>query len=264
MNQHEVYPNAPLVLVSFELRHPETDPLTPQQRALFKDLLSDALPVMRTQQTSTQTIEFGPSGAVPQIHSEEHPKYFDRKMTVAASLLRGSTLVETTQYPGWEDFYALIMKVCDARNQVSPVDGIERIGLRYIDEIRIPYSENPEWGAYLDPSLLGPAIENHADLPLKQWQGISVYGPERGQSLVMRHATGEGFAVDPNGELKRKAPAYPGKFFALDLDSFWVPESGVPAFSMPSIEKICTDLHAPIRTTFEQCITDRFRNEVLR
>lgn len=264
MNQREVYPNAPLVSVSFELRHPQTDPLTPQQRTLFKDLLSDDLPVMRTQQISSQRIDFGPSGPVTQVQTEDHPKYFDRKMTVAASLLSGSTVVETTQYPGWEEFRTLILKVCDARNHVSPIDGIERIGLRYIDEIRIPNTETPDWSAYLAPSLLGPGIEMHSVLPLKEWQGISVYGPENGQSLVMRHATGEGFAVDPNGELRRKAPAYPGKFFMLDLDSFWVPESEIPVFSMPDIEKISKDLHAPIRTMFEQCITDRFRNEVLR
>lgn len=264
MNKREVYPNAPLVSVSFELRHPQSEPLTPRQRTLFKDLLSTELPVMRTQQIASQTVEFGPSGPVSQGHTEEHPKYFDRKTTIAASLLRESTIVETTQYPGWDDFSALVVKVCDARNEVAPLDGIERIGLRYIDEIRIPDTENPEWRAYLVPALLGPHVENEPDLPLTQWQGAAVYGPDKGRSMVMRHATGEGFAVDPNGELRRKSPAFPGKFFMLDLDSFWVPESGVPVFSMPLIEETVEALHAPVREMFEQCITDRLRNEVFR
>lgn len=264
MNQREVYPNAPLVSVSFELRHPQAETLTPRQRTLFKDLLSGELPVMRSQQFASQTIEFGPSGAVPQVQTEEFPKYFDRKTTIAASLLRTSTIVETTQYPGWDDFSKLLLKVCNARNEVSPIDGVERIGLRYIDEIRIPDTEDPEWSEYLLPSLLGPRVENDPDLPLRQWQGIAVYGPERGRSLVMRHATGEGFAVDPNGELRRKSPVYPGKFFMLDLDSFWVPESGVPVFSIPLIEETGEALHAPVREMFEQCITDRLRDEVFR
>lgn len=263
-HKREVYPSAPLVSVAFELRHPQSETLSPRQRTIFKELLSNELPVMRSQQVSSQTIEFGPSGAVPTVQTEESPKYFDRKTTVAASLLSSSTIVETTQYPGWENFSELIWKVCEARNEISPIDGIERIGLRYIDEIRIPDTEDPEWSEYLVPSLLGPHVESAQDLPLKQWQGVAVFGPERGRSLVMRHATGEGFAVNPNGDLRRKSPAYPGKFFLLDLDSFWVPESEVPVFSMDLIRETSEALHAPVREMFEQCITDRLRNEVFR
>lgn len=264
MNQREVYPNAPLVSVSFELRHPQSEIITPGQRSLFKDLLRDELPVMRTQQLTSQTIDFGPPGPSAQMQTEEYPKYFDRHMTVAASLLRSSTVVETTQYPGWDAFCELIIKVCKSRHEVTPIDGIERIGLRYIDEIRIPDTENPNWDDYLVPSLQGPRVENDPDLPLEHWQGVAAYGPKQGRSLVMRHATGQGFAVDPNGDLRRKSPEFPGKFFMLDLDSFWVPESGIPVFSVPLIEETGNALHAPVREMFEQCITDRLRNEVFR
>lgn len=264
MNQREVYPNAPLVSVSFELRHPESETLTQKQRSAFKELLSDALPVMRTQQAVSQTIQLGHSGSAPQIQTEEFPKYFDRKTTIAASLLKSSTIVETTQYPGWDAFNDILLRVCNARHAISPIDGVERIGLRYIDEIRIPDVEDPEWGDYLVPSLLGPDVKRKAGLPLSQWQGVSVYGPESGRSLVMRHATGEGFAVDPNGDLKRKTPSYPGKFFMLDLDSFWLPESEVPAYSNSLVAETGETLHAPVREMFEQCITDKLRNEVFR
>lgn len=264
MNQREVYPNAPLVSVSFELRHPESETLTPKQRSLFKDLLREQLPVMRSQQTTVQKIEFGPSGPVQQVETEEYPKYFDRQTTIAASLLRGSTVVETAQYPGWDVFRDVLTKVCIARHEVSPIDGVERVGLRYIDEIRIPGTEAPDWGEYLSESLLGPHVDKDPDLPLRQWQGLAVYGPEGGRSLVMRHATGEGFALDPSGDLRRKTPAYPGKFFLLDLDSFWIPESGVPVFSDASIRESVETLHAPVREMFEQCITERLRDEVFR
>lgn len=264
MMQREVYPNAPLVSASFELRHPQSEALDGRQRALFKDLLGDSLPVMRSQQAVTQTIEIGPAGTVPQVQVEEFPKYYDRKTTIAASLLRSSTVIETTQYPGWEAFSEVLLKVCEARNEVSPVDGVERIGLRYIDEIRIPGVQDPEWSEYLVPSLLGPRIEKGPDLSLGQWQGVAVYGPTNGRSMVMRHATGEGFAVDPNGDLRRKSPVYPGKFFLLDLDSFWRPESEVPVFSMSVIRETTEALHAPVREMFEECITERLRDEVFR
>lgn len=265
MSLREVYPNAPLVSVSFELRHPESEPLTPHQRTLFKELLADDLPLLRSQQIASHTIEFGPSGAAtPQVQTEEFPKYFDRGTSIAASLLKGSTVVETTQYPGWEAFSDLVSKVCDARNQAAPVDGVERIGLRYIDEIRIPSTENPDWSEYIAPSLLGPRFDYDSGLPLRQWQGTAAFGPGEGRALVMRYARGEGFAVDPNGELRRKSPAYPGKFFMLDLDSFWAPEAGVPAFSLSLVEETMETLHTPVREMFEECITERLREEVLR
>lgn len=264
MSQREVYPSAPLVSVSFELRHPETQPLTSRQRALFKDVVAEALPIMRSGQVSSHTIEIGPSAMTPQVESEEFPKYFDRNTTIVASLLSRSTILETSQYPGWDSFSNLLLRVCEARNQVSPIDGVERIGLRYIDEIRVPATDDPDWSEYLSPSLLGPRFEDSSGLPLKQWQGAAVYGPAQGRSLVMRHAAGEGFAVDPNGELRRKSPTYPGPFFAIDLDSFWVPESGVPEFSLPLVKETIETLHVPVGETFEQCITERLRQEVLR
>lgn len=264
MKEREVYPSAPLVSVSFELRHPQTETLNGRQRTLIKERLAELLPVMRSQQTVTHMVEIGPAGAFPQAQTEEFPKYFDRKMTISASLLQGAIIVETTQYQGWEAFSELLLAVCEARNESSPIDGVERIGLRYIDEIRIPGIDDPDWGDYLVPSLLGPQVQIGPDLPLSQWQGVSVYGPSTGRSLVVRHATGDGYATDPNGELRRKAPAYPGKFFMLDLDSFWVPEAEVPVFSMELLREHSEALHAPVREMFEDCITERLREEVLR
>lgn len=265
MTDREVYPNAPLVSVAFELRHPRTEPLVNPQRAIIKDLLSETLPLMRVQSVSSQKFEFGPAGPPSsQVTTEEHTKYFDRKMSVVASLTSESTLIETSQYAGWDSFSDLIMQVCNARNEVDQLDGIERIGLRYIDEIRIPGNSNPDWSDYVDSSLLGPHVEGHDGLTLNQWQGVAAYGPTGGRSLVMRHATGDGVAVDPNSELKRKNRSDSGKFFLLDIDSFWIPENGIPEFEISEVESLIELLHEPVREMFESCIKDRLRNEVLR
>ncbi|MGO4192249.1 TIGR04255 family protein [Arthrobacter sp. YAF17] len=264
MNQREIYPNAPLVSVSFELRHPESDTLSAKQRSLFKELIRQHLPVMRTQQSTVQTIDLGPSGPVQRVSTEEVPKYFDRENTTAVSLHKNSIIVETTQYPGWEGFREIVVAACMARHEVSNFDGVERIGLRYIDEIRVPGTDVPDWGSYLNGSLLGPRSDNGIGLTLNQWQGVAAFGPEAGRSLVLRYASGEGFATDPNGELRRKSPSYPGPFFLLDVDSFWVPEDGVPEFSESLLTSQSEALHAPVREMFEQMITDRLRNEVFR
>ncbi|WP_417233816.1 TIGR04255 family protein [Arthrobacter sp.] len=265
MNPREVYPNAPLVSVSFELRHPESEMPTSKQRSLFKDLIREHLPVMRIRQSTVQTFEIGPAGPSHQVVNEDVPKYFNRENTMAVSLLKGSTLVETTDYPGWEKFREIVSAACQARDRIGGIDGIERIGLRYIDEIRIPGTNaTPDWKTYLNESLLGPRDGGGAGMGLQQWQGMAVYGPESGRSLVLRYASGDGFAADPNGELRRKSPSYPGPFFLLDIDSFWIPESGFPEFSDSLLLAEGDALHAPVRQTFENLITDQLRNEVLR
>ncbi|WP_461169890.1 TIGR04255 family protein [Arthrobacter sp. Z1-15] len=264
MSSREIYPNAPLVSVSFELRHPESSPFTQNQRSLFKEMVRQYLPIMKTQQSTTQTFEIGPSGPIQQLNTEEFPKYLNRDSTLAASILKNSIVVETTQYPGWDHFREIIIAVCLARNEASRIDGVERIGMRYIDEIRIHDDVRPDWGNYLSDSLLGPSIAGELDLPLAQSQGLAAYGPAEGRSLVLRYGSSEGFATDPNGELRRKTPPYPGPFFLLDIDSFWVPESGVPEFSDTLLMEYAEHLHTPIRRTFEELITDRLRNEVLR
>ncbi|WP_125614075.1 TIGR04255 family protein [Specibacter cremeus] len=264
MNEHEVYPNAPLVSVSFELRHPESDTLTATQRAAFRDMLREHLPMMRSRQATQHTIEVGPSAAIPQVRTEEFPKYFNRKNTIAASFLNGSVVVETSQYPGWNEFSDLIALVCNARHEISPLDGVERVGLRYVDEIRIPTEDSPEWQKYLTPSVLGPGPADVDGLSLKEWQGVAAYGPESGRSLVVRYGTGQGFATDPNAELRRKTTPLPGPFFLLDIDSFWIPELEVPVYSDSAIRDIAELLHKPVREKFEQSITEHLRNEVLR
>lgn len=50
------------------------------------------------------------------------------------------------------------MHVVDARAQVSSIVGLERIGLRYILELRVPAGVDGriEWSNWIDEQLLGP------------------------------------------------------------------------------------------------------------
>jgi uncharacterized protein (TIGR04255 family) len=150
-----------------------------------------------------------------------------------------------------------------ARKEVSDPSGYERIGLRYLDEIRVPDTNGTiDWSEWVHPSLLSARPETPIDLPLSEWQGMSTFGPVDGRSLVLRFGPRTGYAVEPNGELKR-GPTPTGRFFLLDFDSFWESPSVIPEFEPGNMITRCDDLHAPIRTLFEGLITDRLRKEVL-
>jgi len=262
MNEHEVYPNAPVVLVALEVRHPTSDPLTPSESRAIKKLLSDQLPIERPgQQMSVQVM---PGVANPAAMTTEYfPRFINRETTLSVSIRKEAVVIEASRYPGWEEFRALALRALDARMQIAPIDGVERVGIRYIDEIRAPDYGEVDWADWIHPSLLGPDV-SIADLPINQWQGVGIYGSQPGNMLVLRYGPREGFAVDPSSDLRRVKTAEGGLFFLMDVDSFWTPDGPIPEYNRDFLLSTCNDLHAPVRALFEDMITDRLRDEVLR
>lgn len=260
----EVYPGSPLVSVAFELRHPPAEPLLGSQRTELQRKFASRFPLMRSQQNVTQTVELGVAGPVTHTTTEEFPRFVNRARTMAISVLQTSVLIETTDYPGWQKFRTEIEYACQMRNSVAPIYGIERIGLRYVDELKVPGDAPPSWADWIDTSLLGGGVSNNVSLPLRTWQGALVYGSEPGQGMVLRYGPGNGYATDPNAELRRIVATPPGPFFLLDIDSFWQPETDVPEYEAGVVLSYADDLHTPVRTLFESTITDRYRDEVLR
>jgi uncharacterized protein (TIGR04255 family) len=260
MSDYEVYPNAPVVLVAMEVRHPVAEPLSPPERRELKRALAGRVPIER----SGQNIEFMVNVGVDQSAKvEEFPRFFSRDNTLSVSYRRGAVVVESTRYVGWSDFRTLAELAFDALQRVTPIDGVERIGLRYIDEIRVPEAE-PDWAQWMDGALLGPtAFSDVIKLPLTQWHDTVVYGAQPGSAVVLRYGPREGFAVDPTSGLRRDAVAS-GPFFLVDIDSFWIPDDGTPEFRTPEVLSRADELHQPVRALFEGMITDRLREEVLR
>ncbi len=264
--EREGYPNAPVVLVALEVRHPTADPLTAAQRNTIKRRLGSHVPIMRTGQlqqlTVLQPVEGPP--ATSDLRAEEFPRYFSRDNTAAVSVRAEAIIIETTRYAQWEQMRALVTDVLEVRQEIGGVDGVERVGLRYVDEIRVPGGPGQDWAPWVDPTLLGPAtVGDELGLAAAHWQGISAFTPGPEWTIVLRYGPREGFAVDPGGDLKRPTPT-PGPFFLMDIDSFWTPSEGVPEFDVKALLTTCDELHAPVRTLFERLITDRLREEVFR
>ena len=240
--------------------------LGPVERRAMKDLLRGLVPIERSaKQLEFQAMVTSSQGPAlqPEARFEEFPKYVSRDSTYAVSFKKESTVVETTYYDGWETFRNLATEALRVREAVTKVDGVERIGLRYINEIRVPEESSSDWSDWVSSSVLAPnGVDKDINLPISQWQGVGVYGSQPGQALVLRYGPRDGYAVE--NDLKRSFPKA-GPFMWIDMDSFWTPdEDGTPEFSLDSIVSISNQLHVPIRELFESLITDRLRNEVLR
>ena len=264
----EVFPNAPLALVAFEARYPEQDSVTePSVLKRLKLALADHLPLRGDVHEQEIALQVG-SGRQPHIRARTVPRFVTRDRSTACQVQPESLIVETTKYSGFVAFSSLVRSVVEAVGSVAVPDGVTRIGLRYINEIRVPGVVEPpgNWREYIDSHLLAPVEGSFvaaAGLVPYTWQGVVQYGTGQHQAVTLRYGPSTGYAVPPNGPTRRKDPPEGGLFFLLDIDAFWVPDE-VPAFDPALILEICDRLHAPVKALFSAVVTERLQNEVFR
>lgn len=250
------YPNDQLVLVVCEVRYPFLTNGMP--RPLWSQLLNHLQHLAPVVHPVNRSVE-GADGA--RIESEVAPQFSNRERTLSITVAQGLAVIETSNYPGWTDFRAVVEATMSAVEAVGVPTAVDRIGLRYIDELRVPDIEQPEWSDYVDKALVPPSP---AGLSPTSWQGLGVYPTGEGSRVVLRYGPRDGFAVNTSGNrLKRIHSSEGGPFFLLDTDSFWEAEDESPAFVCPMVLDWADKLHTPIRDVFESLITDKLREEVL-
>jgi len=250
--------------VAFEVRIPHAPKLaTVEATTAMYDELRDIVPIIPG--TGPNPVELpGPHGAISFTPSASHTRMTDRARTMSVVFAPTALLVETTAYVQFEAFLEVIERVLVAANNVASPAGVQRVGLRYIDEIRVEGVENPvDWAGYIHPSLLCAAKLDH-DLSPVRTEGLAEFDRGEGHRTVMRFGAMTGRVVDPGGPL-RLARTGEGSFFLIDLDSFWAPaDEGIPEFTVEAVMEICRQLRVPIRTLFEASISDRLRDDVFR
>lgn len=268
VREREIYPSAPIVLMAIEVRHPPCEPLERKQVAALSARVKHLLPLPGEMNEVSVTLEANTDGP-PTQHQvvRSFPRWTSRDKRTALSVRPDSLVIETTDYGSYNRMRNLLDIVFQARLAVAPPAGVERIGLRYIDEIRVP-AENgssvPAWEQWVDASLLGPTHvgEELGLLPVAN-EGVFVYSGGSDHALVLRYGAQNDYAVQSTPDLRRPLPS-PGPLFKLDIDSFWQAADEVPEFDVDFILSQADSLHEPVRGLFESVITDRLREEVLR
>ena len=166
-------------------------------------------------------------------------------------------IVETTSYTNFEAFCEVVMRVVDARAQVSSIVGVERIGLRYVLEVRVPVGVDGriEWANWIAEPLIGPQRIAPSGLALTEWQGAAVYREAQpGKSLIIRYGPGIGQALDQNYHLRRITPAQAGAVFPDGYRQLLDPGRVHPRIQQGSAglrpSRICTNRRRPC---FRRC-----------
>lgn len=266
--EREIYPNAPIVLMAVEVRHPLCEPLERRQVSQLSSLVRDLLPLPGEVNLISVEFQGGPGTQPSHLQTTTaFPRWTSRDKRTALTVRDNGLVIETTQYGSYERVRALLEVALHARLTIAPPAGVERIGLRYIDEIRVPLDNGdgrPAWAEWVDSALLGPThIANGLGMATAASEGAIVYSSDNNRAVVLRYGAQEQYAVQSTPELRRPLPP-PGPLFKLDIDSFWQSGDEVPEFSSHRILECADELHEPIHGVFESLITNRLREEVLR
>lgn len=241
--EHEVYPNAPLVLVTAQVRFAHEPRLNSGEvRDVFAELVRGSLPVL-----DIETVEHD-GDTVKQLRAT------NEKRTVSAAVSTQSLTIEATEYTHFGDFAQLLTTCFTGLERAVGSVYVERAGLRYVDEVRPPNVESTrDWEQWICPDLVTPA-RFLPEMPAVGLRGVTVYGV--GDRTVMVFQWGEviGRSVVAPSTVVRKSASPDGRFFVLDADTFWVPESPIAARPTELVERF-HELHTPASAVFRTSLT---------
>jgi uncharacterized protein (TIGR04255 family) len=256
------YLNDSLRWIAAEVRYPPLDDGTAGISPDLREHLRDQFPIREQQPQLSVTL--GPAG--PNAQQVLQHRFVRRDRLVSVTADRDVIRVEATAYPGWTEFRSGLSRVLRALQETSSPDGVLRIGLRYIDEIRLPNEPDhfAGWSGWVDERLVAPfTLEN--DPEVSSGTIVLQYGEAPGYVTLFRAGPlKSGRAVQQEGPLRIPYETPAGAFFLLDTDASWADPTGeIPEFEPDRIEDVLNRLHHSCHTLFEASITDRLRQEVL-
>lgn len=260
MGTREIYPHPPLVLAVIELRHTATPTLSDSDQVALKNFLAESFPLSRPA-PGEMTVTITPKG-VTNEETASLPRFMSRDNTSAITFRPEAIAVETTRYVRRSVLKERLRLAVDARQKIAGADGVTRIGVRYINEVRAGIDTAADWDQWISPDLTSSGRLAIGDgRPVRAWQGMATFGDDR-EGVALRHGNFDGYAVNPSGDLRRPTPP-PGPFYLLDIDSYWSPEGDAPTLDWNTIEARYDDAALVAYDLFQKLVTDKYRQEVL-
>ena len=264
-HKREVFPNAPLAFVTCEIRFPLAPRLANDESfEALAETFAGTFPI--PEQEKNYTITIHPDGE-PAIESNAVPRFrfLNKARTMSIVATQNSLAVETTDYDEWDSFKVTILRAIEAVASLAKITGVERVGLRYIDEVRVPenIADASGWQGWISEDVLGHLELIAGYIPESSQKAIHLKGPT-GQ-LMVRYAALNGGGVVSDQPLKRRTPALDGPFFVIDTDSHRdTPNEEMLNFDPEVLAPVLDDLHKPAGDIFHGAITERSRQHFRR
>jgi uncharacterized protein (TIGR04255 family) len=268
VNSPTSYSSPPLILAVIEIRHPTSGYLTRGDVASLKQSLVKTVPLHKEETVTEIQMMIQPNSS-PHANptTKTNHRFLTRDRQTSVTFGADFIAIETTDYKSWTELKLLAELAITARQKIAPVDGVERIGIRFIDEIRVPDDQKDSgWNGWIADSLLPPNLSDHGLQTLQQQSTVQYGLGDAGETLTLQYGAVDGPAVSvASTNLVRAVVPRSGPFFLLDTDAGWVPAPGesVPELHPSSVLEVADRLHEPVSKLFEELITDKLRNEVL-
>ena len=257
MTPTTTYPNPPVRIAAFEVRFPPVDALASEAavRPLHRELRT-TFPFFEPFQVPLG-LQIQPDGVVHEV--ARRVRLSSRTRRTVVSIGADIAIIETSEYRSFEELRAMVWDLMGRIQGLDEILGTSRVGLRYVNEIRIPQvGDDPlGWPPYISEALVAPM--RLSSKPLQIMQGAVVYRPEETRGVVLRFGALKGRSVDLGGPL-RVPDLGDGPFFLLDIDSYWEnPPDELPEFSPQGVVEVLDRLHDAAQDVFEASITDKAR-----
>lgn len=255
----EVFPNAPLALVVAEIRFTDAARLRQQQtKDQVAIALEDRFPFAERHQRADLNLTLG---GPPQIQERLGVVLKSASSTETVTIMSESLTYETTAYASFEELLDAVAAACEALVAAKVRPAVQRVGLRYIDEVRVPepITDVRLWRKWINDRLVGHLKIGPDDVPATATQSISTYDLGEGRGFNFRYAAlDQGPIVVP--QFLTRPAIESGPFFVLDFDGFhdFSGREAVP-LSSEVVRNSLSAVHGPCGAAFQRSITDEAR-----
>lgn len=199
-----------------------------------------------------------PEGVQQQTAPDAQHRFDDSAGVFTVVLAPEFVALETSQYTDIDDFAARVVALGEAVEEHYAPGEIHRIGLRFINELRLTAADpKNEMRDAIAASLVGaPGGDELGDTVASAQQVIELAGEE--SRMLVRHGLNPngGTTVDRMGAQGQPRPELNQPFYLLDIDAFV--ERSV-RYSVEGVEAKVRDFNDDIRSFFAWGVREQYR-----
>lgn len=265
--KRELFRESPLALVAVEIRFTDSARIRRQETIdTISTALEDWLPFAHSiHEIGFQVLPGSTPAASPVATAMPATTALVLTNTTSSeslTLAASSMVYESTDYTEFSVLLAAVERATAALIAAGVRPALKRIGLRYIDEVRVPdlIVDIRQWSEWIDHRLIDHLDIGPAHHLAQVTQGVTTYNLDGGRRLNFRFAAlNQGPVVAPK-ILHRRIPVESGPFFVLDFDGYQEFSDAIAVPLDPAV--ISTSLsavHAPAGEAFQNSITDKSR-----
>lgn len=243
----KTYKNPPLTEAVCELRFVLDGNSPEKQIHDFYESIKDIFPIQKKGKMHRLELKISadktPEENKKNINQDfyEFEQYLSEDEKYSVQLDKGRISIHRIKpYTSWKEFFPLMQQVYKAYIDIFSPDKLERIGIRYINEVAVPL-KNFSFNEYFTINASLPSLEQNQQKSI--FLG-SVFEQENGRDAIKVQ-----FAE------KQSEKLVDTRTFILDFDYFLIN----PIVSFDNIEKWLEKAHTNLENVFEGMITDNTR-----